>query len=72
MTISYRIQQNAGDICIEYQGHLYAEDELNEALWLVNIELRNGLPRRERIEAKRQIAQFKTLLAAFREASAGA
>lgn len=72
MTNSYLIQQNAGDVRIEYQGHLYAEDELNEAIWLVNIELRNGLPKRERIEAKRQVAQFKTLLDALREARAGA
>lgn len=72
MTNSYRIQKNAGDISIEYLGQIYAEDELCEALWLVNIELRNGLPKREQIEAKRQIAQFETLLNVLREASAGA
>jgi len=72
MTNSYQIQHNADDIRIEYLGQIYAEDELNEAIWLANIELRNGLPRRERIEAKHQIAQFQTLLDALQEARAGA
>jgi len=72
MTNSYQIQHNAGDNRIEYLGQIYAEDELNEAIWLANIELRSGLPRRERIEAKRQIMHFETLLDALREARAGA
>ena len=72
MTNSYQVQHNAGDIRIEYLGQIYAEDELHEAIWLVNIELRNGLPKRERIEAKHQIAQFQTLLNALREERAGA
>ena len=68
----FQIQQIAGDIRIGYLGQSYAEDELREAIWLVNMELRAGLPRRERIEAKRQIALFETLLAALREVSARA
>ncbi len=72
MTNSFQIQQIAGDIRIGYLGQSYAEDELREALWLVNMELRAGLPKRERIEAKRQIAQFETLLGALREERAGA
>ncbi|MGO9545739.1 MAG: hypothetical protein ACLPPF_13220 [Rhodomicrobium sp.] len=71
MTNSYQIQQIVSDSRISYAGQSYAEDELREAIWLVTIELRNGLPKRERIEAKRQIAQFETLLAALREVSAG-
>lgn len=62
---------HAHDIRIEYCGHLYAEDELREEIWLVNIELRNGLPKRERIEAERQIAQYEALLNALRKMSAG-
>ncbi len=72
MTNSYRILKNAGDIRIDYQGQFYAEDELHEAIWLVNIELRGGLPKREQIEAKRRIAQFKNLLKSLQEASVGA
>ncbi len=69
MTNPFQIQQIASDIRIGYLGQSYAEDELREAIWLVTLELRNGLPKRERIEAKRQIAQFETLLAALREVS---
>ncbi|MDD4616740.1 MAG: hypothetical protein PHW76_06480 [Alphaproteobacteria bacterium] len=68
MTISHQIQNIAGVLRIEYQGHFYAEDELREAIWLVNIELRNGLPKREKIEAKRQIEQYERLLDALRSA----
>ena len=50
---------------IEYRGHLYAEDELRESIWLVNIELRAGLPKRERIEAQQQIAEIKSRLQAL-------
>ena len=53
------------DIRVEYRGHFYAEDELRESIWLVNIELRNGLPRRERIEAKQQIAEMEAALEAL-------
>ncbi len=55
----------AHDIRVEHRGHLYAEDELRESIWLVNVELRNGLPRRERIEAKRQIAEMEAALKAL-------
>ena len=41
------------------------QDELRESIWLVNMELRNGLPRRERIEAKRQIAEMEAALKAL-------
>lgn len=50
---------------IEYRGHLYAEDELRESIWLVNIELRAGLPKRERIEALQQIVEMKSRLRAL-------
>ena len=55
----------AHDIRVEHRGHFYAEDELRESIWLVNIELRNGLPRRERIEANRQIAEMEAALKAL-------
>ena len=55
----------AHDIRVEYRGHFYAEDELRESIWLVNMVLRNGLPRRERIEAKRQIAEMESCLEAL-------
>ncbi len=53
------------DIRVEYRGRFYTEDELRESIWLVNMELRNGLPRRERIEAKRQIAEMEAALKAL-------
>lgn len=60
------IQINFGnDNRVEYRGHFYAEDELRESIWLVNMELRNGLPRRERIEAKRQVAEMEAALEAL-------
>ena len=68
MTTAYRILNNSGEPRIEFDGQSFAEDELREALWLVNIELRAGLPKRERIEAKRQIAQYETMLSALRSA----
>lgn len=61
----------AQDIRIAYRGHLTAEDELREEIWLVSIELRNGLPKRERIAAQRQIAQCETLLDTLRKMRAG-
>lgn len=70
MTASYQIQHIADDNRIAFQGQFYAAEELREALWLVQIELRNGLPKREQAEAKRQIAQYKGLLAALREVGA--
>jgi hypothetical protein len=70
MTNSHQLQTINGVLRIEHQGHFYAEDELREAIWLVNIELRNGLPKREKIESKRQIEQYEKLLAALRDAAA--
>ena len=55
----------AHHIRAEYRGQFYAEDELRESIWLVNMELRNGLPRRERIEAKRQITEMEAALKAL-------
>jgi hypothetical protein len=47
---------------IKYRGCLYAEDEMHENIWLANIELRAGLPKRKRIEAQRQIAEMELCL----------
>jgi len=68
MSIQFQI---SGDR-IEENGESYAADELYEAIWLVNIELRNGLPKQERITAKRQIARYEALLDALRKEGAGA
>jgi len=68
MSIQFQI---SGDR-IEENGESYAADELHEAIWLVNIELRNGLPKQERITAKRQIARYEALLDALRKEGAGA
>lgn len=68
MSIQFQIN---GDR-IEENGESYAADELYEAIWLVNIELRNGLPKQERITAKRQIARYEALLDALRKEGAGA
>ena len=51
---------------IVYQGHFYSEDELREALWLVQIELRNGLPEDEKREAEQQVFELTSLLKALR------
>ena len=59
----------AHDIRVEYRGQFYAEDELRESIWLVNMELRNGLPRRERIEARQEIAEMETALRALLDAA---
>jgi|GEM_PF-4927924 hypothetical protein len=64
MTKAYRIQNNR----IESNGQSFAEDELHEAIWLVNIELRAGLPKGEQIEAKRQIAEYEEILSTLRSA----
>ena len=68
MSIQFQIN---GDR-IEENGESYAADELHEAIWLVNIELRKGLPKQERITAKRQIARYEALLDALRKEGAGA
>ena len=59
---------SAHDIRVEYRGQFHAEDELRESIWLVNMELRNGLPRRERIEARQEIAEMETALKALLDA----
>ena len=68
MTISYRILKTSGDARIEFEGYAYAEDELHEAIWLHNIELRGGLSKREQKESRRLIAQYEALLSALRRA----
>ncbi|OHV80372.1 hypothetical protein [Ensifer sp. LCM 4579] len=52
-------------IRVEFCGQFYAEDELREAIWLTNIELRNGLPKRERVAAQQQIAGMTIALEAL-------
>ena len=47
---------------IEYRGHFHTEDELRESIWLANIEMRAGLPKREHIEAQQQIAEMELSL----------
>lgn len=61
---------NSADNRIEFAGQIYAEDELHEAIWLVNMELRNGLPTRERIKAQHQITQYQAMLDALQRAGA--
>ena len=60
---------SAHDIRVEYRGQFHAEDELRESIWLVNMELRSGLPRRERIEARQEIAEMETALKALLDAA---
>ena len=66
MTISYRILNSYAYPVIEFGGQVYGEEDLCDTIWLVQKELRHGLPRKERIEAQRQIAQYQTLLDALR------
>ena len=66
--MSIRIN-SAHDIRVEYRGQFHAEDELRESIWLVNMELRNGLPRRERIEARQEIAEMETALKTLLDAA---
>jgi hypothetical protein len=68
MSIPFQI---SGDRITE-GDETFAADELHEALWLVQIELRNGLPKRERELAQCQIVRFQALLDALRSAGAGA
>lgn len=70
MTIAYRIHNNSDFLRIECCGQIYSEDELHEAIWLHNIEFRAGLPLREQIETKQDIAQLEELLAVLRSAGA--
>ena len=69
MTSAYRTLKTGSEYRIEF-GQIYAEDELHEVIWLVNRELRCGLPKSERIEAQSQIAQYEELLTALRSAGA--
>ncbi|OIR00516.1 hypothetical protein GALL_173890 [mine drainage metagenome] len=66
MSIPFQI---SGDRITE-GGEFFAAEELHEAIWLVSIELRNGLPKRERNAAKHQIVRYQALLDALREAGA--
>ena len=58
---------------IENEGKArLTEDELGEEIWLINMELRGAkLTKRERIEARRQIAEYNELLSNIRGRSAG-
>lgn len=66
MTHSHSIQTISGEPRIAFGGRFYAEDELCEELWLINTELRAGLPKGEQIEAKRQISLYEELLSFLR------
>jgi len=70
MTISYRIINANHDPRIECRGQIYGLEDLCEAIWLNNMEIRAGLPKRERIEAQRQITQYEAMLDALRSAGA--
>lgn len=68
MTKAYRIINTSNEPRIEFDGQSFAADELHEAIWLVNIELRGGLPKGEQIEARQQIAHYEAMLSALRGA----
>ena len=70
MTISYHIINANHDPRIECRGQIYGLEDLCEAIWLINREIRAGLPKRERIEAHHQIAQYEAMLDAMRRAGA--
>ena len=70
MTISYRIIETNGYTLIESGGCTYAEEDLSDSIWLVNRELRAGLPKREQLKARRQVATYEVLLSALRSAGA--
>ena len=66
------IEHTGPAIEIESKARL-TEDELGEEIWLINMELRGAkLTKRERIEARRQIAEYHELLSNIRRRSAGA
>ena len=68
MTITYRILNNSGELRIEIGGRICAEDELHEAIWLVNIEL-PGWPAKAGAErSQARIKQYEELLSALRSA----
>ena len=70
MNIACRTLKTGSEYRIEFCGRIYAEDDLQEAIWLVNRELRSGLPKSEQIEAQGQITQYEGLLTALRSAGA--
>jgi hypothetical protein len=71
MTISYRIINANHDPRIECRGQIYGLEDLCEAIWLINMELRGAyLSKRERTKAQRQITQYEAMLDALRSAGA--
>ena len=71
MTILYRILPTTPFNRIECGGQIYGLEDLCEAIWLINMELRGAyLSKRERIEAQRQITQYEAMLDALRSAGA--
>lgn len=70
MTIPYRILKTSGELRIECNDQIFAEDELCEEIWLNTMEIKAGLPRSEQLQATRQIAHLEKLLAALRSAGA--
>ena len=70
MTISYRILHSYAYPVIECGGQIYGEEDLCDAIWLVQKELRHGLPKKEQIVARCQIAQFQAMLEALRAGGA--
>ena len=66
MTLSYRVINNGDFPHIECDGGIHHEDELIESIWLVQKELRHGLPKREQRDARRQIAHLQAMLDALR------
>jgi hypothetical protein len=70
MTISYRILNSYAYPVIEFGGQVYGEEDLCDAIWLVQKELRHGLPKDEQIVAQRQITDFQAMLDALRAGGA--
>ena len=71
MTISYRIINANHDTRIEFCGQIYGLEDLCEAIWLINMELRGAyLSKRERTKAHHQITQYEAMLDALRSAGA--
>jgi hypothetical protein len=68
MTISYRILNMNGNAVAECGGQIYGLEDLCDAIWLTNKEIRGGLPKRERVQAQNQIAHYEAMLDALRRA----
>ena len=68
MTAAHRILNNSGERRIECGGEVFAEDDLCEALWLVNIELRRRLAkaRTDRCQAPDRAVRSASLRSAER------